>query len=764
MGLKSSMLGIWSRLPAVFFLGLLLLVPDFRSDIHQSVPVNHLVLDGTTTDIAQVIRLPASAWESTDGKSKMKPDGGKVIHWYRLDLDELPEQEGDWIASLHGAKILDFSRIDFYLVSNADIERHITVGDDYPETFASQSDHGYHFQFGSKTAASTLYVKTESQGDVAVVPKVYRESDYRVYVRKLTIQWAILNGCLIGFTIYVLVLFFILRDLSFAYLAMWLSSNVIITLYFTHFTKVVLPQLAIGRGFEFRMAAVAFGLFFVFIYLFAGRFFDYRRNFPRLHRYLKIHLYVSIAVAASFAFASPDIIFKIGLLATGGAIARNLIIYQGYMNKSFVFLFATAISFYLVGGVVFLLAEVGILESTQVRECALHFGAILSAATFSLSMSLRLRYMENRHKQIINAFRKDGDLVRLNALLNESFSGHFNTSQLDISMIFIDIASFSEIAVGQSQERIYQELALVMDDVFKIIEEHNGSIDRSMGAGVLALFGYKRVGKSFDPSLDAFKAASRIQEMNVKRALDCGDSKMIMPLRIGIHTARVTVGNLGDQDRLDFTVIGAGVNFASRLKEACSPYKIMVSAAVAEQLQLAEVDVSMFTPISIAVKHQTKLLQAFEFNPFSEARDLLQRAETVFLDRIGMRSLDQRFRLRSGGAIRLKSDVGEFVVQDFSRYGFRAIGDRLLGRQTIISTRIETSDPAVNALLAEALLAEFALEVRWSKRSDSGNEHGFKIHGGGSRQCDFIFRSLSAALAGHEIHQAVDEVVTEVAS
>lgn len=763
MGLKSTLQGLWSRLPSVLFLALLLLGPDFRSDTSQSVPVTHLTLDGTTTDIAKVAKLPSSAWESPDRKFKVTPDSGKRIHWYRLDVNNLPKPEGDWIVSLQGAKLLDFSRVDFYLVSAAGVERHVTVGDDYPETFASQSDHGYHFQFSPKLGASAVYVKTESQGDVMVTPQLYREGDYRVYVHKLTIQWAILNGCLVGFTVYVMVLFFILRDLSFAYLGLWLLSNVVITLYFTHFTKAVLPQLAIGRGFEFRMAAVAFGLFFVFIYLFADRFFDYRRNFPKLHRYLKMHLYGSMVVAAIFAVASPNLIFKISLLAGAGAIARNLIIYRGYMNKSFVFLFSAAISFYLVGGLVFYLAEIGFLESTQVRECALHLGAILSAATFSLSMSLRLRYMENRHKQIINVFRKDGDLVRLNALLNESFSGHFNTSQLDISMIFIDIASFSEISVGQSQEKIYQELALIMEEVFNIIEEHNGSIDRSMGAGVLSLFGYKRVGRSFDPSLDAFKAASRIQEMNVKRAVD-GGSKIIMPLRIGIHTARVTVGNLGDQERIDFTVIGSGVNFASRLKEACSPYKIMLSADVAEQLKLAEVDVARFTPISIAIKHQAKLLQSFEFNPFSEAKDLLQRAETLFLDRIGMRSLDQRFRLKSGSQIRLKSDVGEFVVEDFSRYGFRAIGDRLLGRQTVITTRIETSDPAVNELLADALLAEFALEVRWSKKSDSGYEHGFKIYGGGSRQCDFMFRALSSALAGHEIHQAVDKVVTEVAS
>ena len=47
--------------------------------------------------------------------------------------------------------------------------------------------------------------------------------------------------------------------------------------------------------------------------------------------------------------------------------------------------------------------------------------------------------------------------------------------------------------------------------------------------------------------------------------------------RMGIHTSICTVGNFGSQDRLDYTVIGNGVNLASRLESSSEANKILIS-------------------------------------------------------------------------------------------------------------------------------------------------------------------------------------------
>ena len=47
--------------------------------------------------------------------------------------------------------------------------------------------------------------------------------------------------------------------------------------------------------------------------------------------------------------------------------------------------------------------------------------------------------------------------------------------------------------------------------------------------------------------------------------------------RMGIHTSLCTVGTFGSEDRMDYTIIGSGVNLATRLEKACLPGEILIS-------------------------------------------------------------------------------------------------------------------------------------------------------------------------------------------
>jgi class 3 adenylate cyclase len=81
---------------------------------------------------------------------------------------------------------------------------------------------------------------------------------------------------------------------------------------------------------------------------------------------------------------------------------------------------------------------------------------------------------------------------------------------------------------------------------------------------------------------DALACVSMAIEMRTRmRALErvWMEAGLEKPLkcRMGINTGICTVGNFGSEDRMDYTIIGGGVNLAARLEKACPPSEIIVS-------------------------------------------------------------------------------------------------------------------------------------------------------------------------------------------
>ena len=168
-------------------------------------------------------------------------------------------------------------------------------------------------------------------------------------------------------------------------------------------------------------------------------------------------------------------------------------------------------------------------------------------------------------------------------------------------------------------------------------------------------------------------------------------------------------------------------------------------------------------PISIAIKHQDRLFDAYEYNPFADSLDRLIRAEKAFLDQLGLRSTDRRYGMKLWGSVQFQTPHGTYMINDFSRYGFNMIGPSLLGRQSVVQVSMTTTDVSVNNLLADALLAEFMVEVRWSKQSSRGFEHGVRLFGGNNRQSEFIFEIMKQNFGMDSDVEGPDAIVNQVA-
>ena len=124
----------------------------------------------------------------------------------------------------------------------------------------------------------------------------------------------------------------------------------------------------------------------------------------------------------------------------------------------------------------------------------------------------------------------------------------------------------------------------------------NPCLDKFIGDAIMAVFGIPEASKQ-DPD-NALNAAIqmhlRLKEFNVHQLeRDLPE----VAIGVGINTGAVMYGNIGSPKRMDFTVIGDGVNVASRLESACKHYgsKILISEDTKNALngiyRLREVDI-----------------------------------------------------------------------------------------------------------------------------------------------------------------------------
>ena len=152
-------------------------------------------------------------------------------------------------------------------------------------------------------------------------------------------------------------------------------------------------------------------------------------------------------------------------------------------------------------------------------------------------------------------------------------------SRKKLTVFFSDIVGFTETADRLESEELTELLNHYLTEMAKIALEHGATVDKYIGDAILIFFG--------DPETrgvqrDALACVRMAVEMRKKREelKDVGLAAGIArPLRcrMGIHTDYCTVGNFGSEDRLDYTIIGRGVNIASRLETQAATGEILVS-------------------------------------------------------------------------------------------------------------------------------------------------------------------------------------------
>jgi len=157
-----------------------------------------------------------------------------------------------------------------------------------------------------------------------------------------------------------------------------------------------------------------------------------------------------------------------------------------------------------------------------------------------------------------------------------------------VAVLFADVAGFTRLAEREAPEQVITLLRDLHTRLEAAVFEHQGTLDKYLGDGVMATFGTPDA--SPDDAGNGLAAAramlASIDSWNRGRA---AQGEPPIRLSIGIHYGDVVLGDVGSVRRLEFAVIGDVVNVASRLEELTRKLatRLLVSDALVEAVRAA---------------------------------------------------------------------------------------------------------------------------------------------------------------------------------
>lgn len=155
----------------------------------------------------------------------------------------------------------------------------------------------------------------------------------------------------------------------------------------------------------------------------------------------------------------------------------------------------------------------------------------------------------------------------------------------EVTILFCDIRSFTTHAENMPPRKTLAFLNIYLTTMASIIDRHGGVVDKFIGDAIMALFGAPV--SSEDHADRALAAAlEMVAELAPLNKTLAAQNMPNLDIGIGINTGKVVVGNMGSQDRLNYTAIGDEVNIASRLETLTKQKEYATKIIVSEQTLL----------------------------------------------------------------------------------------------------------------------------------------------------------------------------------
>lgn len=144
-----------------------------------------------------------------------------------------------------------------------------------------------------------------------------------------------------------------------------------------------------------------------------------------------------------------------------------------------------------------------------------------------------------------------------------------------ITVLFTDIRGFTRFTEKHNAHQVVEALNRIFSVITPLIFKHKGTFDKYMGDAILAFYGAPLA--LSDAPQRAAQTALEMQAVFAELRGEPGSELHDLGLGIGLHSGEATVGNIGSEKMMDYTVIGDTVNVAARLQAIAQGGEILIS-------------------------------------------------------------------------------------------------------------------------------------------------------------------------------------------
>jgi len=219
------------------------------------------------------------------------------------------------------------------------------------------------------------------------------------------------------------------------------------------------------------------------------------------------------------------------------------------------------------------------------------------------------------------------------------------------TILFSDIRSFTSISESLSAEELVKSLNTYFNIMVSIIIAHKGTIDKFIGDAIMAIYGAPVEYKD-DPLQAVYTAVEMIGALEDFNKKQVRMGRPTFRIGVGVNTGEVVVGNIGSNQKLDYTCIGDAVNLASRLEGLTKMYGVPIIISentytyVKDSIPIREIDavrvkgkirpVKIFQPYKVLSENQKKAydqfndgIQHYRDRKFEEALNLFSSCDKL---------------------------------------------------------------------------------------------------------------------------------------